>query len=185
MSKAKENLQRAISDLEIAMVAVFIPWSKSRSSRSLKQGAHVTERSLNWRVTLKRNGREILTTDYTAGIGHAPSYKQGVRMTLDSEAALLHETERGTVAKPSANLRHVFSGKPIAADICDVVYSLVSDARAIDYPSFEAWASDYGYDVDSRKAEATYRACLEIGLALRASLGDSGFAKLREACNGY
>lgn len=178
----KEALQQAMSDLGVTVDSVFVPWSKSRS---FKAGARVTERSLNWRVTVKHNGRDVLTTDYTAGIGHAPSYKQGVHMSLDAEAALKHETEKGTIAKPSANLGHVFSGKPITCDACDVVYSLLSDGGAIDFPSFEAWAREYGYDVDSRKAEATYRACVEIGLALRASLGDSGLAKLQQACEGY
>lgn len=179
---AKETLQQAMSDLGITIDAVFVPWSESRS---FKPGAKVTERSLNWRVTVKRNNRAICTTDYTAGIGHAPSYKQGARMSLDGEAALIHETERGTVAKPSAMLGHVYSGKPIKCDPCDVIYSLVSDSSAIDYPTFEEWARELGYDTDSRKAESIYRACLEIALALRSALGDSGLAQLQTACQDY
>jgi hypothetical protein len=209
----KETLQAAMLDLGLVVEAEFVPWSKSRS---FKSNAKVTERSLNWRVTLKRvtpghcgrgslctmrpcacrcgacadapigssNARVILTTDYTAGIGHAPSYKQG-RMTLDTETALAHETEKGTVAKPSANLGSVFSGKPIALDVCDVVSALASDSDAIDHPSFESWAGDLGYDTGSRSAEKTYRACLETALALRAGLGDAGLSKLRNACEGY
>lgn len=180
MSKA--DIEQTMRDLGITIESVFVPWSESRN---FKPGARVTERSLNWRVTLKRDDREILTTDYSAGIGHAPSYKHGVRLSLDGEAALVHETERGTHAKPSAMLGHVFSGKPIALDPCDVIYSLVSDADVIEHPSFESWANDLGYNADSRKAEATYRACLEIALALRAGIGDSGLTKLREACEGY
>jgi hypothetical protein len=108
-------------------------------------------------------------------------------MYLDQEFALAHETEHGTKARVTAlGARcYVTGDKPIVPDICDVVACLVSDASAIDCRSFEDWASDLGYDTDSRKAEATYRACLETGLALRASLGNAGFAKLQTACEGY
>lgn len=178
----KETLNQAMADLGVTVAAVFVPWSESRN---FKPGARVTARSLNWRVTLKHNEREILTTEYSAGIGHAPSYKAGVRMSLDGEAALIHETEKGTQAKPSAYLGHVFSGKPITCDPCDVVHALVSDSSVIDHPDFESWASDLGYDADSRSAERTYQACLGIALKLRAAIGDAGLAKLRNACEGY
>lgn len=181
MSNAKHTLKRAIDDLRIVMVATFVPWSESRS---YKRDTPVSKRSLNWKITLKRNDREILTTDYTAGIGNAPSYKHG-RLTLDDEAKLIHETERGTKASLLSNANFITSRGPITVDICDVVYALVNDASAIDSPTFEAWASDLGYDSDSRSAEATYRACVETGLALRAALGNAGLAKLQQACEGY
>jgi hypothetical protein len=181
MSDAKHTLKAALDELGVTMESTFVPWSESRS---YERGAPVTKRSLNWRVTLKRNDREILTTDYFAGTGHAPSYKQG-RITLDDEAKLIHETERGTKASLLSNANFITGRGPIVPDICDVVACLVSDASAIDCRSFEDWAGDLGYDTDSRKAEATYRACLETGLALRASLGNAGFAKLQTACEGY
>lgn len=56
---------------------------------------------------------------------------------------------------------------PIAAD---VLFCLVSDAQAGDQ-SFEDFASDFGYDVDSRKAEATWRTCQSIAPRLRRFLG--------------
>jgi hypothetical protein len=40
----------------------------------------------------------------------------------------------------------------------DVLSSLLLDVTSADQ-SFEDWASDFGYDDDSRKAEATYNAC--------------------------
>lgn len=43
-------------------------------------------------------------------------------------------------------------------DASEVLSCLVSDATSFDNArSFEEWASDFGYDPDSRKAEATYR----------------------------
>lgn len=38
------------------------------------------------------------------------------------------------------------------------------DARG---QTFEEWAGNYGYDTDSRRAEATYRACQELGDKVR------------------
>lgn len=45
---------------------------------------------------------------------------------------------------------------PSAADLLDC---MASDAAGIENaPEFEEWAREYGYDTDSRKAEAVYRA---------------------------
>jgi len=41
----------------------------------------------------------------------------------------------------------------------EVMYCLVSDASYADY-SYEEWAESIGYDVDSREAEKTYKACI-------------------------
>lgn len=181
MSDAKQTLKTALDDLGVTMTATFVPWSESRS---YKRNASVSEHSLNWKITLKRDDREILTTGYSAGIGHAPSYKQG-RLTLERESMLAHETEQGTQARSASSLGVITRGKPIVPNICDVVACLVSDASAIDCRSFEDWASDFGYDTDSRSAEATYRACLETGLALRSALGNAGFVALQTACQDY
>ena len=46
--------------------------------------------------------------------------------------------------------------EPSAADVLDC---LASDAAGYESAgSFEDWASEYGYDTDSRKAERTYKA---------------------------
>ena len=42
------------------MTAEFIPFSQSRNKGDKSP-------SLNWRVTIQRNGRAVLTTDYSAG----------------------------------------------------------------------------------------------------------------------
>lgn len=176
----KSILAAAMDDLKITIHAEFVPWSKSRSAKPAP--AKVTERSLNWRVTLKHDGRDVLTTDYRAGLGHCPSYKPGARLTLEYVDAIAHETEMGTAYRAHSV---VFRGQPILPDACDVMASLVMDSDAIESRNFEDWASDHGYDTDSRKAEATYRACLEIGLALRAAVGDVGLSILRDAAQDY
>ena len=67
----------------------------------------------------------------------------------------------------------------------DVLHSLVSDSDVLNYNSFESWASELGYDLDSRKAEGIYRACLSFSLALRNGLGEQLLADLREAVQDY
>lgn len=57
---------------------------------------------------------------------------------------------------------------PTAATVLDCVLS-DADAGEMD---FEEFAGDFGYDVDSRKAEATWKACRETALQVRMLLGN-------------
>ena len=62
-------------------------------------------------------------------------------------------------------------GEPNAADVLDC---LASDAASYESAgSFESWASDYGYDTDSRKAERTYRLIETQAGKLARFVGDS------------
>jgi hypothetical protein len=82
-----------------------------------------------WAVTLRYDGREMVTPFYTG---------------------MLH-------------------GEPKASDVLE---SLLSDAGGYaNADSFEDWASDYGYDPDSRMHERTYKAVGEQTDKLRHLLG--------------
>jgi hypothetical protein len=62
------------------------------------------------------------------------------------------------------------TSEPTAAD---VMTCLASDASSYENArSFEDWASDLGYDTDSRSAEKVYKACERITAKLRVLLGD-------------
>lgn len=65
-----------------------------------------------------------------------------------------------------------YQGPAITKDpsAADVIYCLCSDARAGEL-TFEEFCSEFGYDVDSRKAERTWRACRETAPKLRRLLG--------------
>lgn len=52
----------------ITIESVFVPFSQSRSNEQ-------DTPNLNWKVTIKRDGHEVLTTDYQAGLAHAPGYR--------------------------------------------------------------------------------------------------------------
>jgi hypothetical protein len=125
----------------------------------------------------------VITTDYSAGIAHIPGYKHEMRPTIDYVDGIKRSCESGKTAFVGSVL---LGGKPIPApSLEDVLYSLVLDAGAIDASSFEEWANEYGFDTDSRQAETTYKACLEIGLKLRAMIGDDNLEKLRVAFQDY
>lgn len=59
----------------------------------------------------------------------------------------------------------------------DIVLAVFNNILA-DGASFEEWADDYGYDRDSRKAEAIYNACKKQGEDLQRMLGDAAWREL-------
>lgn len=61
--------------------------------------------------------------------------------------------------------------------VADVLDCLASDASGADQ-DFENWASDLGYDTDSRKAERTYRVIERQAKRLAAFLGDDLYQTL-------
>ena len=67
----------------------------------------------------------------------------------------------------------------------DVLSSMLSDAAGAENArgDFAEWASEYGYDEDSRSAERTYRQVMAQTDLLRALLDDSYDAYLWETDN--
>jgi len=56
----------------------------------------------------------------------------------------------------------------------DVLICLASDALSVECTGgFEGWASDFGHDTDSRKAERMYAACQKITGQLKRFAGDT------------
>lgn len=74
---------------------------------------------------------------------------------------------------------------PIKPKTIDVLYSLSMDSDVLESSGFEEWASNFGYETDSRKADSIYRACLEIALKLKAVIGNDGLEQLRLAFQDY
>ena len=175
-----------VAALKLSVTSVFVPWSQSRN-RDEKDDRGNPRLSLNWRVTLQRDGRDVLTTDYSAGIGHCPSYAR-LKRPHSPTVAEWHDIERECETGRTSALgatRDRVNGSAIKPNPLDVLYSLALDASVTDEGTFENWAASLGYDPDSRKAEAIWRACLDLALRLRAALGDEGLAALREAFADY
>lgn len=166
--------------------AEFVPLSKSRNATEPRP-------SLNWRITLARKGARPIVTDYMQGIGHVPDHRS-MRQTIDVEGYEKNCAESGTYAPGGLYIRNPNGSngakngaraKLPAPDMLDVLHSLVLDASAIDAGSFEDWAGEYGYDTDSRAAEAIYNQCVALGLQLRALLGAARLEQLRELFADY
>lgn len=177
-----------IASLGLTVESMFVPFSQSRNAKPGPDGK--LWQSLNWRVTLKRNGRDVMTADYAQGAAHCPSYGKPVPAAFNRpkrmwpDLAIAQEIETGCAVdvhtwgwRDGANIE--------GPKTADVLSSLISDASAMDHADFESWAAEYGYDTDSRSAENTYRACLETGLKLRAAIGDEGFRQLQEVLQDY
>jgi len=200
-------LEAAMTEHGITVKSEFVPYSKSRNAETKDERGNPVY-SLNWKVTLQRNGRDVLTTDYSAGMGHCPSYNKKAPTSWDrpprywQAAICAWECENGFEAtmKPffrdftkrqgarsqadiESNRPRVFF--PIEPKQADVVHSLILDSSVLDSGGFEEWASEFGYDTDSRKAESIYRACLEIALKVRSGLGESVMSALRDATQDY
>lgn len=186
-----ETIESTARELGLSMSAVFVPFSQSRS-RAEKSP------SLNWLVTIKRGERDVITTDYMAGSGHCPAYKNRMPRGYDGNDkqwkrdAVAWECENGKRAAPSYGGGFKAAGAGLGGAVpsllpkfADVLHCLASDCDVIDAGGFEQWAGDLGYYSDSRKAEGIYRACLDTALKLRAALGEDGLTKLREACHNY
>jgi len=180
--KAKAYCERLIAD-GVSYNAVFVPQSQSRNKDE-------TRPSLNWRVTIAKDNVR-LETDYMQGCAYLPHYSHAFAKFPVYEAAVREACETGKSriipAKSAYDAAQGDRAVPIVREIpapefVDVLYSLVSDASVIDFPGFEEWAREYGYDTDSRKAEQMYRECLDTALKLRAIVD---LDEAREAFQGY
>jgi hypothetical protein len=179
------KIDALIESLGLRYTATFVPWSKSRSA---KADPKPEDYNINWRVRVAKlspvDGQEFrgaLETDYSLGTGHLPKAvqpKSPWRMSIDEYDAIKQTCETG-------RYRFGNSGRLEAPPLRDVLHSLVSDSDVINFDSFESWASEFGYDADSRAAEKTYRACLEIAIKLRNLVGDADLTKLRDAYQDY
>lgn len=181
-----KELDDFIASLGLGYKTVFVPQSQSRNAKEKQP-------SLNWSVKIT-HGRQELQTDYMQGCAHIPHYAHAfshlvvydnaVREACETGKSRIISHKNGYDAAQGDQAFARFTQIPEPA-LRDVLYSLMMDASAIDYATFEEWAGEYGYDTDSRKAESIYRDCLEISLKLRAMLGDEKLAKLHEMFQDY
>lgn len=142
------DVKKAVADylqgIGVTYTAVFVPQSASRNSTEKQP-------TLNWRVTLMPLTGKPMATDYSQGIGHVPGLKLFVHKTLHDESQIKAAAERGINPNTGKRLQ--------PPHVADVIHSLLLDSGVNDAAGFEDWASEYGYDTDSRKAGEIYNAC--------------------------
>lgn len=156
--------------------------------------------NIKYRVELRFNDKPILETDYKLGVGHVDCQNPkvdtslaGVKLRLSSdEESLLRIWQRKPhaqfVSKPTwaTVAAKLATYQKVAPSLPDVVHSLLLDGEPyFNGESFEDWASNFGYETDSRKAEEIYKACMEIGRQLKRGLPHDTITKAREILQDY
>lgn len=188
MTTQLEDAIAALPEGTIKYEATFIPQSKSRNAKKPAKGDKIarTDLSLNWTLTI--NGE---TFDYTAGVGHISNDE--IRRAAMKDGWTVNEDEsirswcegkwlslKGSAIGPIAfGMMAEPNHKQTPPSLADVLYAVLSDSGALD-ETFEEWASNFGYDTDSRSAEKIYNQCREGGLKLIRAIG----AELREKFRG-
>lgn len=127
-----------------------------------------------WRVMFSKEGKSFETMFYT-GLGHRQWDKIGKVENAN------YKGSRKSMHFAALEKQHK---KPVAPNAASVLHSLTMDAQALDM-SFDYWASDYGYDTDSRKALETYQACCDIGHKLKLIFSRAELETLREMLQDY
>lgn len=135
-------------------------------------------RATHWGITIVYNNRQMHTS-YHMGSGHyrwkrsGEWGKKGERVAITSKFMA-----GGSLSLWGAGVLKAES-EPISPNPDDVLDGLRSDASGVyDARDFEDWASNYGYDTDSRKAEETYRSCQKIARDLEKLLGREAMHEL-------
>jgi hypothetical protein len=182
------EIDQALAAAGITMTAVFVPQSKSRHAIKIgedgkRAGGYCGkgEPCINWRCTVRVDCQKLWTGDYSQGSGHLPGVLgKVIGRTIYEEGFLVAACETGKAVQPGAH-----NGPPLnPPELRDVFYSLLMDAEAYSM-GFEEWADNFGYDRDSRKAEATYNECAAIGRSLAARLSPAEIDRLREVFQDY
>lgn len=187
------EIDQALTAAGITMTAVFVPQSKSRHAITARadkgpgKGGYCGkgEPCINWKCTISVKGLEVWTGDYSQGAGHLPEFirHKGSRSSVANYDAELFACESGKAVRFGAAIFDKW--RPLNPPaLRDVFYILLMDSEAYAM-SFEERVDNFGYDRDSRKAEATYNECAAIGRALAARLSPAEIDRLREVFQDY
>lgn len=133
------------------------------------------------------NGTLVWEGEYRQGISCLPlvweeEYRQGISsLPRDMHRHTVHNEERRKECVAGKSL-----GKWDKPTVADVLYSVLLAGEAFfDALSFQEWAENHGYSVDSIEARKTYRACMETGRTLTRNIERSLLESLRKAAAEY
>ena len=165
---------------DLATLADELGLSLTASNRRAHYDADQKWTSIRFDCVLTRNGREVWSGPYNLGVGH-------LKAITDIERAngKLPRNAAPTQAQLAA-LTCYAAAERLQPKLADVLHSLLSDGSAFfDGLTFEDWASDFGYDTDSRKAEAMFRECDAIGRKLARAFKPEELESLRAVAAEY
>lgn len=179
----ESSVNTKLAEWGIEYSAVFVPFSASRNKAEKNP-------SLNWlvrftQVPIEDTGRTF-ATDYAEGIGHVPGYDFKYARSLDGDAMYRNIAEDGRMRKPEDSDRLMPPRRAAlpAPTATSALSCLLMDAEAFGF-TFEEWASEFGYDTDSRKAEATYRECVSTSMGIMRVFTPAQLTELRELMEDY
>jgi hypothetical protein len=146
---------------------------------------------ISYNVALHFKGKPVLETPYRMGVGHVDITKAAPDAMFmnwsQDEQSMIYTWQRNRGAQfkdkqRQANIAEKLARKQgVEPELADVLQSLLMDGQAFfNAQSFEDWADDFGYDKDSRQAEAIYRQCDAIGRKLSAALPKEIIEQARE-----
>lgn len=181
MTATNTNRNQELSELGFALEIINGPRGEVERQADNKSWPHIA-----YRVRLVFDKHEVLETDYNLGIGHVDISKPLLRLS-DDEAAMLRVWRN----RPGVEFKDKLLQARVAAlaarqqkvvpQLDAVLYSLLMDGEAFfNAQSFEDWASELGYDKYSRKSEAIYKACDDIGRKIAARVSDKVLAKAQD-----
>jgi hypothetical protein len=162
MSESYAELEKVAGELGLTLEFQFQP-------QIFPDGTKTKDMSMKWLVTVMHLGKGLVATTYTQGVAHCPScpkHKFGRRFTQHEYDNLLRDCAgQGVGNHPPEPL--------------DALWSIARDCQTVmQNGSFEEWAREFGYDEDSRKAEAIYNECVKHYLAIKRSIGDEGIDRI-------
>jgi len=151
--------------------------------------------NLAYEVSILRDGKKVWTGPYFMGIGCVKPKKSRSEFVFGFTSIESHLYSAWT-NKPHANyvekealvsmLAKVANKTGVKPELATVLHSLLSDGAAyFDATTFEDWCSEMGSDPDSHSAEATWKACDEIGRSLARNIPEKELAQLRESASEF
>jgi hypothetical protein len=144
---------------------------------------------LEYTVRIRHNGNLVIAIPYRMGIGFVDLKKPLLRYLYSftaNEEAMFYAWKKSPYANfkdKALQLRvavKLANSQKVKPQLANVLHSLMLDGEAFfNAQSFEDWAGEFGYDQDSRKAEATYRECDRIGRILANKLDKETIRKVQ------
>lgn len=172
--EAREMATKILASAGITMDVKHVPTTFDPQS---KEWQHIA-----WSITFT-SPRGTFTTSYKQGIGHLPFFNQPSNHVTLYKLEFINWALTTGKAVAWVKPNYVKTDRPLTPpDASDVVGSLILDASAADYATFEQWASDTGYNPDSRKDHAIWEAYRSIALDLNRVFGAGVVEALREPC---
>lgn len=153
----RENKTRQPEHLAILKAISTLAFEAVYISEAEKWGGTMDQWKLILTVSANKK-HEVFAFDYWQGLGHRVGHFEERRnqITIGGRSKLLHEakkTHRVLTMNPTGH--HSYSVK--VPTVADAMYCLLGERTHGE--DFDGWASNFGYDTDSRKAFDIYLQC--------------------------